>query len=222
MIDTRIRTTFTDAQRAQLLRAAERAGLGQLYDDLDPGATDGTTGAGGPEGLGVAEHAVRHRCVLTFRYRDRPRRLHPYDVFFSGDAWYLRGREEGTPQEYKTFRLSRAEGMEAEPPGSADPGRELPPPNRDPMRQRVEEPMAVVVATSDEDMPDVISHLGINGHRTLSGDAPGAEVVLEVIVTNPSAFLGRLFELDTRARLIGPESIRTRARGLLLDAAGGH
>ena len=36
VIDPRIRRAFTDQERAELLRAARRAGLGQLYEDLDP------------------------------------------------------------------------------------------------------------------------------------------------------------------------------------------
>jgi predicted DNA-binding transcriptional regulator YafY len=220
VIDARIRTTFTAAQRAQLLRAAERAGLAQLYDDLDPAAPSGLVGDPGLTELGVAEHAVRHRCLLRFTYKGTPRRVHPYDVFFSGNDWFFRGHEEGTDQEHKTFRLTRAGDLRAEPPGTADPGRDLPPPNRDPMRLPLTQPVAVVVATRDEDLPDVQAYLGINGSRVLPDRTPDGEILLEVAVTNPEALLGRLFELDTRVRLVGPEAIREQARAVLLAAAG--
>ncbi len=220
VIDNRIRTTFTAEQRAQLLRAAERANLAQLYDDLDPDRGDGSDSYEGPESLGTAEHAVRHRCVLTFTYRERKRRVHPYDVFFAGDEWFFRGREEGTDLEFKTFRLSRAEGLCAELPGTADAARDLPTPNRDPMRVAATDPIPVVVATHEIDLPDVVAHLGTNGHRRLDDRTPDGELLVEVIVTNPPALLGRLFELDTRVRLVGPEPVRAQARDLLLSAAG--
>lgn len=220
VIDPRIRTSFTPEQRAQLLRAAERAGLAQLYDDLDPSAPSDLPGDPGLAALGVAQHAVRHRCVLTFTYGGKPRRVHPYDVFISGDAWFVRGREEGTEQEHKTFRLTRAEGLEADAPGSAEPARELPYPNRDPMRLARANAIPMVVATSEQDVPDVREALGISGFTVLPERTADGEVLVEVVVTNPDAALGRLFELDTRARLVGPESLRAQARDLLRAAAG--
>ena len=66
VVDRRLRTTFTAEQRAQLLRAARRAQLGQLYQDLDPELAD-EEGSIGPEWLGVVQHAIRHRCLLRFR-----------------------------------------------------------------------------------------------------------------------------------------------------------
>lgn len=134
MIDNRIRQTFREEQRTQLLRAAERARLGQLYDDLDPDRSDRTPHYG-PAGLGAAQHAIRYRCVLRFVYYGRERRLHPDDVFYSGGGWYVRGKEEGAPEEVKMFRLDRASEVEPDLPGTAGPRRDLPPPNRDPMRR---------------------------------------------------------------------------------------
>jgi predicted DNA-binding transcriptional regulator YafY len=220
VIDPRIRTSFTVEQRAQLLRAAERAGLAQLYDDLDESAPSDLPGDPGLAELGVAQHAVRHRCRVLFSYGGRPRRVHPYDVFLSGDAWFLRGREEGTEQEYKTFRLARAEDLQADLPGTAEPPHDLPPPNRDPMRLAVVEPLEMVVAAAEDDLPDVEAALGGNGFQRLPGRTADGEVQLAVVVTNPPAALGRLFELDTRARLVGPEAVRDQARALLLAAAG--
>jgi predicted DNA-binding transcriptional regulator YafY len=220
VVDNRIRATFSDSQRAQLLRAAQRAGLGQLYEDLNPDLPDGTASYTGPEGLGTAEHAVRMRCLLTFTYRAKQRRVHPYDVYFSGDDWYLRGREEGTDQDYKTFRLSRAEEMQAESPGSAEPVVELPAPNRDPMRVPVVDPFPVRISTTEQDLPDVVNALGVNGHQVLGPDDDGDRVVVEVSVTNPDALLNRVFELDSRVQLLGPDSVRSRARQILTEAAG--
>ena len=177
VIDNRIRETFDDAQRAELLRAAERAGLGQLYEDLDPERSDRTPHHG-PEGLGVAQHAIRYRCVLRFDYYGRPRRLHPDDLFFSGGSWYVRGKEEGAPEDVKMFRIDRASDVFADPPGTAGPARDLPPPNRDPMRREDMTPVTVVVDTAEEDLPDVVGQIGVQGPskvgdvRTRGGGTP--------------------------------------------------
>ena len=217
VVDHRIRTTFTPQQRAQLLRAARRARLGQLYQDLDPHLEDGEASSG-PDGLGVAQHAIRHRCVLHFRYSGRERVLHPDDVFYSGHSWYLRGYEDGTEQEFKTFRLDRAEEITADAPHSAGPQRELPPPNRDPTRWDTGQAFTALVETTQEDLPDVLSHLGANGHRIVL-DAVGT-VQVEVDVRNVEALLVRLLELDTRARLQGPDELRAALRDLLSGVAG--
>lgn len=216
VVDARIRATFTDAERAQLLRAAERAHLGQLYDDLDPARSERTAGFG-PPGLGAAQHAISHRCLVRFVYRARARLVDPYDVFYAGDAWYLRGHEDDSDLAFKTYRLDRASQWLTEAPGTAGPIPELPPPTRDPMRNKEGEPFDAVVAVSREDLPEAIDLLGVNGCRELAGGREGA-VLLEVRVTHRSAFLGRLFEMDTRVRLVAPDHIRERARDVLLAA----
>lgn len=216
VVDARIRQTFNDAERAQLLRAAERAHLGQLYDDLDPERSDGTA-ASGPDGLGAAQHAIRYRCLVRFTYRGRPRVVDPFDVFWAGEAWYVRGREENTDQPFKTYRLDRATDWLTDPPGTAGPVPELPPPSRDPMRNKEGEPFDAIVAVSAEDLPEAIQLLGANGWNRLGPDDGGCEL-LEVRVTHPMAFLGRLFEMDTRARLVSPEHIRRQAHDVLCAA----
>lgn len=219
VVDPRIHQTFTDAQRHELLRAATRAGLGQLYADLDPQRPDGPPGPAGPDGLGLAEHAVRHRCLLTFTYKGRPRRVHPDDVFFSGNDWFLRGLDEAdSAVEFKLFRLIHAHDLDAGRPGTAGPARALPPPSRDPMQFRGGEPVAVELSTTADDLPDVLATLGVNGHRILDPAGPDGQVRLEVLVTHVDAFLGRLFELDSRVRLVGPESIRDHTRSALVSA----
>ena len=217
VIDRRIRTTFTDEQRAQLLRAARRASLGQLYQDLDPELMDSEPSMG-PEWLGVVQHAVRHRCLLRFRYSGRARVLHPDDVFYAGQHWYLRGFEEGTEQEFKSFRLDRIGELEAGSPHTARPQRELPAPNRDPTRWSVGEGVTALVETTSDDLPDVVNQLGANGHRVVSKD--GAVVQVELDVSNADAFLARLLEVDERARLLGPARLREGLRDLLAAAMG--
>lgn len=217
VVDRRLRTTFTDDQRAQLLRAARRARLGQLYQDLDRDLEDGEA-TDGPAGLGVAQHAIRHRCVLEFRYSGTDRVLHPDDVFYSGRHWYVRGYEVGTEQQFKVFRLDRAEALTAGAPHGAGPQRELPPPNRDPTRWSVGEALTAVVQTPPGDLDDVVDHLGANGHRIVADT--GEIVQVELDVTNREAFLVRLLEMDARARLLGPPDLRDGLRAVLSSAVG--
>ena len=122
VVDHRIRTTFDSEQRAHPARGSTGEPRA-AYQDLDPDLEDGVASLG-PDGLGVAQHAIRHRCVLHFRYKARERELHPDDVFFSGRHWYVRGYETGTEQEFKTFRLDLAEDVVADAPHSAGEQRE--------------------------------------------------------------------------------------------------
>jgi predicted DNA-binding transcriptional regulator YafY len=46
-------------------------------------------------------------------------------------------------------------------------------------------------------------------------------VLLDVPVTNRSAFRGRLFELGSRVRLLGPDELRDDVRDHLLAVLGG-
>jgi predicted DNA-binding transcriptional regulator YafY len=219
VIDPRLARAFTPEQRGQLLRAAQRARIGQVYDDLDPAHADDHPHEG-VDSLGVVQHAIRYRCVLRFDYHGRARRLHPDDVFHSGGAWFVRGREDGAVEDVKMFRLDRAEDVRVEPPGSADPARDLPPPNRDPLRRAERSPVTVLVQTTEEDLPDVVHRIGVQGYRRLDSPTDG-HVRLEVTVTNVTALLTRILELDTRVRLLGPASVRDRLETLLRAAIAG-
>ena len=48
----------------------------------------------------------------------------------------------------------------------------------------------------------------------------GEEVVLTINVVSHLTFLRRLCELDTRVRLVGPESLRQELRGMLQPHLG--
>jgi predicted DNA-binding transcriptional regulator YafY len=223
VIDHRIRQTFTESQRAELLRAAERAGIGQLYEDLDPTQTDGVP-AEGPPGLGEAHHAVRHRCILRFRYRGKVRALHPDEVYYERD-WYVRGWEEGTDEEVKTFRLNRVSELRVDSPGSAQPARELPPPSLNPGTWGTDEPITAVVDVDTDSLADFLAPLSEKSVRLRGAVAApdGSEGTLErveVLIVNHQAFLRWLIELGTRARLVGPPALREELAKILTSAGG--
>jgi predicted DNA-binding transcriptional regulator YafY len=213
VVDPRLRASFTGAERAQLLRAAQAAGLGQLYQDLDPSLEDGTPTTGF-HALDLAQRAIASRCLALFGYRGRDRVVHPYDLTHKPGGWILRGREEGS-EVVKSFYLERAEEFDIDRPGTAGAiPADLPPLNLDPMRRLEHDPVHVEVECPDEAVPDAVAALGANGHVERPGTGPGHTSVT-VVVTNTEAFLDRLFELGTRARLVGPQSTRDAARARL-------
>ena len=90
----------------------------------------------------------------------------------------------------------------------------------DPMRWQQHPPIQVVLETSSESVDDVIAQLGANGYSQVSDTDPGV-LRIEVAVTFMDGFLSKLFELGTRARLIGPPEARDAARQRLSDVIGG-
>lgn len=223
VIDPRVRREFSEPERVELLRAARRAGLGQLYEDLDPRTADGTAA---PEdvSLGLAQDAISARCRVRFGYRGKPRVVHPYELTRRGSGWILRGRDEGDERDgvVKSFYLNRAEDLDLDSPGTAEPiPEDLPPLNLDPMLVDEHAPIDVLVETSAESLDDVVSLVGARGYEVLSDSDPEA-VLVSVVVTFMDGFLTRLFDLGTRARLIGPPEARAAARQRLAGVIGGQ
>jgi predicted DNA-binding transcriptional regulator YafY len=215
IIDRRIRKNFTAPERAELLRAAQHAGLGQLYDDLDP-RVSAKTPAAGDHTLAVVQHAIQMRCRLTFTYHGKVRDLHPYDVTRTPKGWMLRGQEEGDTT-IKKFYLQRMIEPEPRRPRTAhDIPADLDPLSLDPMRWLEHDPITVQLACGPEEIDDVRFQIGRTDCRVTTTDE-GA--IIEVDVTNTDAFLSRLFEMGHRARLVGPaqmqEAARTRLAGIV-------
>lgn len=214
VIDPRLRSTFSTHEREQLLRAARLAGLGQVFDDLDPTAADGTEA---PENvtLGIAQRAIEMRSLITFVYAGRQRTVHPYDIELKPTGWRLRGREvEG--ELIKVFALERVEDLDFDRPGTAEPApADLPPLNVDPMTRVEHSPVEVVVRHAPEHTQDVISQLGVGGHRVRETSYP--DLLDSVLtVTFLDSFLDRLLEMEQRVTLIGPDSVRAALRDRLL------
>lgn len=215
VVDHRLRAAFTEAERAQLLRAARAAGLGQLYRDLDPTVPDATP-AHGDSDLELAQWAIARRARLTFTYRDRARDVHPYDLVRKSDGWMLRGREAGEPI-VKKYYLSRAVDLDVQGPGTAERVPEdLPAATNDPMLFDIHAPIEVEVESLAEAHDDVVSALGSRGHRPGSS-APVGAVRTVVEVSFLDAFVDRVLELGTRVRVLGPEQARAALRARLLE-----
>lgn len=214
LVDHRLRATFTAAERAQLLRAARAAGLGQLYRDLDPRVPDATP-APGDFHLELAQWATAWRAPLTFSYSGKPRVVDPYDVARKADGWLLRGREVDTDT-VKNFYLNRVSDVDVGKPGTAESvPTDLPPINNDPMLFEIHAPVEVEVESPSEAWGDVVAALGARGHRP--GSAAGDGMVRTVVeVSFMDAFVDRVLELGTRVRVLGPDEARDALRYRLL------
>ncbi len=151
--------------------------------------------------------------------------MHPYRVHLRAGGWYLRARESGG-SDVKTFRVDRMRRPRLAQPGTA----EVPPPDShpsvDPVAWQVDPPLVATLATTAEHVPQVRALLGggtvvdRRGGGLTDGTGAPAELLLEVPVTNRSAFRGRLFELGSRVRLLGPEELREDVRAHLLAVLG--
>ncbi|MGB8019816.1 MAG: WYL domain-containing protein [Candidatus Nanopelagicales bacterium] len=217
VIDHRMQAEFTPDERRELLRAARSAGIGQVYDDLDPDQVDGTPVPDDPD-LRLAHAAIATRCLVTFVYSGSQRRVHPYDLARRPAGWLLRGREEDSGT-VKNYYLDRAVDLDIDRPGTAEPVPEsLPALTLDPMRRREHPPVHVVVECRPESAGDIITLLGANGSEQVPGGF--GMVRFEVVVTYMDAFLNRLFELGERASLVGPPEARAAARTRLQQILG--
>lgn len=223
-IDARIRRTFDADERAQLLRAAKAAGLGQLFDDLDPQAVDEPDA---PKArlhphVKLAEHAVHYRCRISFRYRGRSREVHPYRVALEGGKWFLHAREDGGDIA-KRFNLHDAADLSLSEPGTAEaaPDDSAPlPGGRDPMCWDRHPPIQAKIVVEGRDLPEVTSRLGCKGVVVGEPDAAGL-VPVDVTVGNSEGFCALLFALGPRVRLVGPQSLRDGMREALQWAREG-
>ena len=218
VVDPRLRRLFSDAERAQLLRAAQSVGLGQLYEDLDPGQKDGSA-APGDESLGTIQEAADSRCLVRFTYKHKPREAHPYTLTRRDKGWILRARETNAAV-VKNFYVDQMRDLELDAPGTAEEiPEDLPQMTLDPMLWNVHPVIPTVVEVAQTDLTEVARQLGSNGHRVVRKRPP---MRVEVDVTNTQGFLARLFEMGTRVRLIGPEEMREAAADRLRAVIGGR
>ena len=212
-IDPRFRTVFTAEERQELLRAARRAGLGELYDDLDPDLDDepSTPDALAPPLLETAQYAVAYRCQLQLRYHGSTVTVHPYQVVHTDGRWLLhaRGADESR---LSHFYLDEVRHMRPSAPQTAEPTPVLPSAARHPMRWEHDAPRDAVLTAAEVDVPDVIHAFG--GDALVQVDHPGSgdQRRITVQVTNLDTFFARLFYLGLRVRLIGPPALRDEAR----------
>lgn len=228
-VDTRLRVEFTPEERFELLRAARAARLSGAYGDLgDPGHPKaGTTSAGATfdsrpaaetEHLGLLQRAADRHCLVRFDYKGRARVAHPHALHLRTGGWYLTARESDA-ELVKTFAVARMQQVRIDAPGTAEVPAHPVRPQLDPITWQVDEPVDVVVDTTEEYRPDVEAMLG-----RPTGPAEPLEdgrLRLTIPVTHRAAFRWRLYELAGRVRLVGPPLICDEVRADLLAVVSG-
>jgi hypothetical protein len=214
-VDNRLRLELSPAQRAELVRAAQAAGLVEVIPGLgggsspDPGfetqvRREDTT-------LARVQRAVSGHCRLHFHYRDKPRTVNPHTLHVRRGGWYLTGQERDGDQP-KTFAVARMSEVSLDDPGTAPVPTQASRPQLDPITWQVDDPVDVVLDTTSEHRPHVESMLGPATAVREHADT----VRLTVRVTHRAAFRRRLYELGTRVRLVGPERVRDEVRDELV------
>jgi predicted DNA-binding transcriptional regulator YafY len=213
--DPRVRLVFNDAEQTAFERAAQLAGV-----SVDQARRSSARG-NGPEGWGsapfsaayvleLALHAQEHRCLMTFRYRDKERVVTPDAVWEDNDRWYLRGRIDG--DDPRNFRLDRIEQLSLAAPGSAGPTQSEENPNADPLQFSDGPVVTAEVHTHPDFRRRVERSLG---RATYAQRIDDDTLVLTIDVISHLTFLRRLCELGTRVQLVGPESLRQELRDML-------
>lgn len=222
-VDNRLAVRLTRAQSAALQRAAIVADRLDLIDRLGLEATK--PGAAVPvqvqaqhnPDLDLVLDAVRHRCLLRFRYNGRPRTVHPQAIRREGGSWYLSAQEtDGSQPKY--FVVARMSEVELGGVGTAQVVAAEPRTSLDPLTWRVDPTTDVVVRTDEQYRDDVVALLGRPAHEAGQGN----DVVLTFHATNWSAVRSRLYELGPRVDVLGSAQFReAMVEDLRLLATGG-
>jgi len=208
--DPRLSTSLTEGQIRELSRAVTAAGRSpeELGLPKHPSTTvPAPIDANLQVALDVEEvlHALKHRCLVHFTYKDIPRTVHVDEVRRTGTGrWRIIAREDGVQ---KFFRIDRIQDLRIGAPGSASPAQRVAK-DSDPLSIPDGDPIVAVVATDPEHEDRVVRELG----HPLSRNQTDDEVELSIPVTNRWLWRRRLYQLGTRARLVGPEELRTEVR----------
>lgn len=208
-VDNRVALHLSRGQAAALQRAALVADRADLLERL------GLSGSRPLSDTPVRVHddpaaelepvleAVRHHCVVTFRYKGTQRRAHPQAVRRRGGTWYLWAVEDGA-EEPKWFAVSRMDEVDLQAPGTARRLEEGPRWSFDPLSWRIDPPTDVVVATEPDYRADVVALLGPpRDEQERSG-----ELRLTFATANWSAARARVYELGPRVRVLGSAEFR--------------
>jgi len=218
--DNRLRLALTEPQQVALQRAAllaDRADLVRrlgLSEASRPDTVQSTTSGEPGAELTVVMEAVRRARLLRFRYKGKPRVVHPGAVRHRNHQWYLTAVEDGGDV-LKHFVVGRMSEVAADAAGSA---RTLPEARLElhPMRWQVDPPTEVVVSTSVDFLPDLRRWLGEPAAVDQDGDLAEATYV----VTNRASFRSRIYALGRRVRVVSPDEVRDELLAELAELAG--
>lgn len=151
--------------------------------------------------------AVASRTPITLRYRDEERTVDPYRLEFQRGRWYLTGYDHLRDEE-RNYRLDRIEGAVAlthldsfTPPSTAVPGQA-----RGAWELGGEEPVTARVRIGGPQAQWAVQHVGPD--RVVEADDVDGTVVIELPVTNRSAFRSFVLSFLEHAEVLEPAELR--------------
>jgi len=221
-VDNRLRLKLTPGQQAALRRAVlladrddlvERLGLGA--DERPPEVTAAVPVEAHDEALATVVNALRHGCLLRFRYKGNDRVVHPQSVKTQYGKWYLGGCDDGSDVT-KAYVVSRMSDVTADAPGTAQRQTTDRHVGLHPMTWEVDPPVDVTLRAPADYVADVRRWLGTPSDQS----ANDGLVDLVYRVTHRAALRARLYELGPRVQLVGPEDVRREVLAELADMAG--
>lgn len=155
--------------------------------------------------LAVAFQAITERRLLTFDYRGRRRRVHPYGLLHQRGHWYLAASDAG---EVRAYRVDRGSGFAVEGPAQSF---------QRPAGFRIRDALpSVPWQAGDEDLEAVVrfdAEVAWWAKRQLAEPAveqPDGSLEARIRVANPAAFIGWLLAFEEHAEIIGPVELRTQ------------
>ncbi|MCU1369173.1 MAG: pafB [Ilumatobacteraceae bacterium] len=157
--------------------------------------------------LVAAFTGVAERRVITFRYRDTDREVHPYRLEFVRGRWYLNGFDRVRGDD-RWYRMGRIEGAieVTDPPGAFDrPEEAVPGLQLDPWALGGQsDPVDATVWFDPEVAHSVRTEVPPTAIRT---DGPEG-LVVDLTVTNRDGFRSWLLTFLDRAEVLAPEELR--------------
>ena len=152
--------------------------------------------------------ATRKRCVVTFTYGDNRRTVEPYGVLFRDGNWYLHGfdRHRGDTRNFRLDRFSGdlevGESAAFERPEHVDLAAAMP---KEPWLLGGSDEVVARVRIDAVQAGKVATEVGAD--RIVERAEDGG-IVLELAVTNRSAFLSWLLGLLDHAEVLEPQELR--------------
>jgi predicted DNA-binding transcriptional regulator YafY len=169
--------------------------------------------------LPVLFDAHVRRLTVSFRYRDRDRRLQPWGLLSREGFWYAVGYEHGAAEQ-RTFRLDRIDGavtVHDDEPFTVPEG-------FDPAVAVIDDPKLIGTSPGTEALVAVDA---VRAHRVVDEMGAGAVVersadgvVVRVPAANGSAFRSWLFGHLDHAEVLSPPEVRADVVSWLTTVAG--
>jgi proteasome accessory factor B len=150
--------------------------------------------------------AVSSRTPVELRYRDEDRTIDPYRLEFQRGRWYLTGFDHLRAEE-RNYRLDRIDGdvRLTDAPAFDPPATSVPGQARGAWELGAEEPVRARVRIDGPPASWAVQHVGPDH---VVDEAADGSVVLELPVTNRSAFRSFVLSFLEHAEVLDPPELR--------------